>query len=784
MNDKYEIEIQRPVRSRRGDPKLIVVAWDSLGKEVFRDRADLNVANARTRIAKGIANLTGDPVVDIADRLLEKLSLLPPSAPPVTAGTASAGTTAQYPYEVTPGGLIWNKETAEGIVIVPLTTFTAIITGQVVEDDGAETRRLLEIEATLRQRTHHFRVAAGQFASMNWPMEHLGAGAALWPGFGTKDHARAAIQFLSGDPPERRVYAHLGWREIGGVWCYLHAGGAIGPVGPVPDIEVSLPPDLQRYQLPVPPVGAALVKAIRGSLGLLEVAGDTVTVPVYCALWRAALGDSDSGLHLVGHTGGGKTEIAALAQQHYGADMGARQLPGSWLSTDNALETLAFVAKDALLVVDDFCPTGSQYDVQAMHRKADRLFRGQGNAAGRGRLSRDGTLRATRPPRGMLLSTGEDVPRGQSLRARLMVLEMPQRGANAMDWKKLTVCQADAATGHYAQAMAGFLRWLAPRYSELRQGLRAEIDQLREQAYNDDQHRRTPNIVANLSVGLRHFLAFAQEAGALDQAQAETLWQRCWTALGDAAADQQEHQVGSDPVQRFLELLSAALSSGRAHLSDGVGNCPKQATAWGWQEVKVGTGDFTRADWRPQGEHIGWLDNGDIYLQSDSAYAVVQKLARDGGDQISVTAPTLKKRLKERGLLASTEKHQAGGRDVERLEVRRVLQGKRRWVLHFNSHSLSPIPSESEPCEPFVPSEGNSCLDRADNGSQDGSQTGDGGGKVSHESEPPTVISVSEKGADGSHGSHGSHGSQITAIELRGTEIKHTQLAIPWEEEI
>jgi hypothetical protein len=781
MNDQYEIEIQRPVRSRRGDPKLIVVVWDPQGKEVFRDRVDLNVQKLRIKAALSIANLTGDPVDDIADRLLEKLSQLPPPAPPANVAIASGGTNAQYPYEITPGGLIWNKETAEGIAIIPLTTFTATITGQVVEDDGAETRRLLEIEAILRQRTHRFKVAAGQFSSMAWPMEHLGAGAALWPGFGTKDHARAAIQFLSGDPPERRVYAHLGWREIGGVWCYLHANGAIGPVGPVPDIEVSLPPDLQRYLLPVPPTGTDLVDAIRASLELLEVAGDKLTVPVYCAIWRATLGDSDSGQHLVGHTGGGKTELAALAQQHYGADMGARQLPGSWISTDNALETLAFVAKDALLVVDDFCPTGSQYDIQAMHRKADRLFRGQGNAAGRGRLSRDGTLRATRPPRGMLLSTGEDIPRGQSLRARLMVQEMPQQGPNAMGWKKLTACQADAATGRYAQTMAGFLRWLAPKYGDLRRKLKDEINTLREQAYQNDQHRRTPNIVANLSVGLRYFLAFAQEAGALNQAQAETLWQRCWTALGDAAADQQEHQAGSDPVQRFVELLGAALSSGRAHLSDGVGNCPKQATAWGWQEVKVGTGDFTRADWRPQGEHIGWLENGDIYLQSDSVYAVVQKLARDGGDQIPVTLPTLKKRLKERDLLASTEKNLSGGREVERLEVRRVLQGKRRSVLHLNSSSLAYTPLESAPCAPSVPPPEDSYLDGATDGTQNGAQTGDGEGKVRHESAPPTVISVFE--ADG-NGSDGTHGAQNTAIELLGSEIKHTQIAIPWEEEI
>src|SRR5262249_57001791 len=104
--------------------------------------------------------------------------------------------------------------------------------------------------------------------------------------------------------------------------------------------------------------------------------------------------------------------------------MDARPLPASWSSTGNALEGLAFTAKDALLVVDDFCPTGSTGDVQRYHKEADRLFRGQGNRAGRQRMRADTTLRPDKPPRGLALSTGEDVPRGQSLRARLLVLDV------------------------------------------------------------------------------------------------------------------------------------------------------------------------------------------------------------------------------------------------------------------------------------------------------------------------------------------------------------------------
>ena len=36
------------------------------------------------------------------------------------------------------------------------------------------------------------------------------------------------------------------------------------------------------------------------------------------------------------------------------------------------------------------------------------------------------------------------------------------------DWAVLTGCQEDAREGRYAQAMAGFLAWLAPRYEEKR----------------------------------------------------------------------------------------------------------------------------------------------------------------------------------------------------------------------------------------------------------------------------------------------------------------------------
>ena len=149
---------------------------------------------------------------------------------------------------------------------------------------------------------------------------------------------------------------------------------------------------------------------------------------------------------------------------------------------------------------------------------------------------------------------------------------LDKEGPGAMDWSVLTLCQCDAAEGLYAQAMAGYLRWLATKYKEIQAELKTKISELREQAYLSGQHRRTSDIVANLAVGFHYFLTFAQESGAIDQNQAEELWRRCWSALGEAALAQGEHQADSEPVGRFLELLAAALSSGRSSASTNVLN--------------------------------------------------------------------------------------------------------------------------------------------------------------------------------------------------------------------
>jgi hypothetical protein len=387
------------------------------------------------------------------------------------------------------------------------------------------------------------------------------------------------------------------------------------------------------------------------------------------------MGEADFSLHLTGETGAFKSEVAALHQQHFGAAMNRLNLPASWSSTGNALESLAFHAKDALLVIDDFAPQGSSADVAHYHAAADRVFRAAGNNAGRSRLDSNAKLRESKPPRALILSTGEDIPRGQSIRARVLILELSK---GSIETATLTKCQEDAQRGLYAEAMGGFVQWLARGLENARAAFRRKVLEHRSSAIRDKAHARTPDIVANLQSGFELLLEFALECGAVNATERDELSERCWVALREAAAAQGKHQSATEPTARFIDQLRSLLSSGRAHLEARIGGKPERSPeSCGWR-FEAGE------SWSPQGECVGWVDGDDLYLDSTAAFRLVQVAGRDSGEVLSVSEQTLRRRLREKGLLASAEGHR------ETLTVRRTIMGSSRSVLHLLRETVLP----------------------------------------------------------------------------------------------
>ena len=140
-----------------------------------------------------------------------------------------------------------------------------------------------------------------------------------------------------------------------------------------------------------------------------------------------------------------------------------------------------------------------------------------------------------------------------------------------MDLGVLTDLQAAARDGVLAQAMSGYIRWLAPQIDDLKSTLWPEIQRIRDEARSEgvgQAHDRHPTNYAHLVAGLNLFFQFAVDAGALSAEEA--VGYRCEgiEALQRVILGQAGFLDSDDEATRFLELLSAALTGGKCHLCD------------------------------------------------------------------------------------------------------------------------------------------------------------------------------------------------------------------------
>ncbi|MEP7338165.1 MAG: DUF927 domain-containing protein, partial [Acidobacteriota bacterium] len=608
--------------------------------------------------------------------------------------TAQAGSNGKRigAYEETPGGLIYWQQTTNGEVEIALSNFCSEIIADVIEDDGAEQRRAFEVKALLNGKAAQFLVLAEDFGAMKWPMTNLGAKAVIYPR--RTDHARCAIQMLSPQPVERRIFTHTGWRDIDGEKVYLHGGGAIGAQS-VKDVEVRLPDSLQLASLPEPPNDEVLKDAISAILALTRLAADEITLPVIGAAFSAVIGGADFSIWLYGATGSGKSQLAALVQSFFGR-FNADRLPGSWMSTANALEVIAHAAKDMIFVVDDFKPTGGANDRNRLMRDADRLLRAQGNQHGRQRLAADTTQRKTKHPRGLIFNTAEEVPRGESLIARLFVIETQM---TSIDFSQLSKFQGYAANGIFASAMSGFLRWLAANHSEAIERAPKEIARWRDDwaGRHIAGHRRYATTLGHLTYAWSLWLRFVQEAGAMTEAEAVEIEGRVSRALGLAGSKQDAHTNAQNPVTRFSELLENAFASQNAHLESINGGAPVNATAWGWRRtveeveeeiIDPDTGIPKKLKRRverhaPLGDLIGWHAGAEIYILADATFSLLERFSANG-EGIGVQQKTLWKHLHEAGILIRSARDEARRTYI----AQRTVNGKKIGVVVLRAEKL------------------------------------------------------------------------------------------------
>jgi 5S rRNA maturation endonuclease (ribonuclease M5) len=563
---------------------------------------------------------------------------------------------AEGPYRLIDGQICRLRHDREGNELVQvLANFDARIFEEVAYDDGAEVVRAFKMRGRLAMGTAlaDARVTAAEFGGMAWVASAWGARALVSAGAGARDHLRAAIQVLS-EPNERLVFRHTGWRLHEGRWVYLFQGGGVG----AGSLTVELDPPLDRFILP--PATKDLREAVRLSLRLLEAAPPSISIPLLAATYGAPLAfitSPDFAIWMVGPTGSLKSELAALAQRHFGT-FDRKTLPGSWTSTENALEGRLFTIKDAIAVIDDYAPNADSRAQQELEKRAQRIIRGIGNRASRGRLRADLSQQPDRPPRGLVICTGEDLPTGHSIQARLVIVEVDRERLNLG-----VISELQASGDRLAHAMRGYIEWLQPAIPKWRKEVPARIGRLRAELYQIGSHLRQADALAQLRGAFELLLEFAEHVGAVDTARAAELRASARQTLWKIGETQGTVLRDLEPAERFITVLGTLLEQRRVRL--------------------VEKGNSPRAD---DVEAVGWFDQDFAYLLPEAARRRVATFLRESGEAWSHSAHALHKALVRKGIVVP------GPDGRPEMQVR-VGDGKRR-VLRVRLSALrgGPVP--------------------------------------------------------------------------------------------
>ena len=527
-------------------------------------------------------------------------------------------------YCIESGRICWIKQTNNGSVTVPLCNFTARVTEDILKDDGQESARFFKLLGLLGSGDNlpPVEISASSFNSMNWVASEWGMKAIIAAGQTIKDRLREAIQLQSQEAEQRMIYTHTGWRERDGKHIFLTAAGAIGAEG----VEVELDPPLKRYIL-LPPAGDS-VEVIKASFNFLLTGELKVTLPLWTAMYLAPLSefiDPAFTLWYVGTTGSFKSVITALALCHFG-DFDYLHLPAAWRDTRNQLEKLLFLAKDIPLVIDDWAPGQDSTKARELEVKAEHIVRAQGNRQGKGRMRADTSLRMSYIPRGLLITSGEQLPGGHSHTSRIVAVEIERE-----DIYRDILSDAQKQARLYNSAMANYIAWIAANWDRFKAELPDMWVNWRDEVYQERQHPRLPSDIASLYAGLYMGTQFAFESGAVTEKEAAALRADGWDIFMDMVNVQSGRIEDERPGQRFMEALRTLFDQGKAVLWNKDDESPRTPV--------------------PGTIPIGWADNyGYILLNPGAAYAAVHDYCQHSGEPFTFKQQAVWKDLSRQGL--------------------------------------------------------------------------------------------------------------------------------------
>ncbi len=536
-------------------------------------------------------------------------------------------TRAQFPsgmvdserYLEAEGGIVYERQTERGQVKQVVSTWTAHVREWLTQhhDDG-QSEHVMRLQLRHAERTLTLDVPSELFGDANALQRFIAAqaGGIYTVRAGMSKHLVPAIMALSGELPQRSTYRFVGWTQRDGQWVYVSPQVSVTGQGYVPHPpEVELETRLRDYGL-VQTNWPLSLQAFTSTIAVLpkRLAPTLLAFAMLLVVQRFFPAAAPRpAIYLVGTSGSGKSEIAALLSSFYG-QFTRDTPPAQWGDTVNTVEALGYALADALYWVDDYKAC------YADERTFTRFLQSYSRGMGRGRLTRDAKLRQERPCRGVLLSTGETTIEGEaSILARMLVLDVPPWEQRDPQGKGLA--QAETLRQYLSGFTAHFAAWVATRadagtlskhlangFEQSVQGYRANLKARMGQQANTGRMIQNWALLVTVYRLLGEFLESQQAEGILPG------WQ---DAIVETVQAIQEERAG----QVFIDTLGQLLASGQALL----------ATDMRTPEAP-----------RPGATIVGYLEGQFIYLLPDIAFREVNR-----GQPLKFTANAIGAQLKE-----------------------------------------------------------------------------------------------------------------------------------------